>query len=315
MSFVFRCEQERLHGGFKYCHYITLTYSDKYLPFESFSVKRKGLPVDPVSTGESLLCPYDLTQFFKRYRLFSGDSIKYFCAGEYGSEDNTHRPHFHIILFCNHNWKTCKQFAELSWSYLIAESPSARAVRYKLSRRLKKPVKRDPRNMVNRELIGRVNVLSVTYRRTCYVAKYCNKCLYSDEVIPPFVRLSNGLGLGFLKSDTASLCGSQNRHFTYFQNGLPCAIPRYFTHYLFTAEQMSDYQLKVIVDNSPPDCCDPVYRVSGLYHYDDEEEFFRVSYDLDYGDFDYKAWCLSRSESLLCKSRSARLKRYGFNLN
>ena len=99
MSFVFRCEQEKLHGEFKHCYFITLTYKDSYLPFVSYSEKKFGSPVNPVSTGESLLCPYDLSQFFKRYRLFSEDKIRFFACGEYGSEDNTHRPHYHVVLF------------------------------------------------------------------------------------------------------------------------------------------------------------------------------------------------------------------------
>lgn len=252
MSYVFRCEQEKLHGDFSHCYFITLTYSDSYLPYESYSEKKGGSPVNPVSTGESLLCSYDLTQFFKRYRLFVGDSIRYFACGEYGDRAKTHRPHYHIILFCNQDWKTCVKNSELAWSYLVAETAEDRKSRYKLQRKLGKTIKRDSRSMVNRELIGRVQVKSVTYKRICYVSKYCNKLLFQDEVVKPFIRLSNGLGSNFLDTDTVDICKQQNRHYTYFENGLPVAIPRYFSHRMFTLDQMSEFQLKMIENTSIP---------------------------------------------------------------
>ena len=261
MSFVHRCEQEKLHGKFAHCYFVTLTYKDAFLPYESFSTKKNGAPVSPDSTGEAVLCPYDLSLFFHRYRNFSEDSIRYFACGEYGDPKLTHRPHYHIILFTNSPWKECVNNCNLAWSYLVAESKEQRAERYKLQRKLKRPIKRDSRSMLNRVSIGRVQVTSVTYKRICYVAKYVNKILFSDEPIKPFYRISNGLGDGFLSTETAKLCSVQNRHYTYFQNGLPVALSRFYSRRLFTAQQMIDYQLDIIREE---DCPEQIFLSGGF---------------------------------------------------
>lgn len=261
LAFVHRCEQEKLNGNFKHCYFVTLTYKDEYLPYEYYTEKRKGKPVNPESTGEPVVCPYDLSMFFHRFRNFAEERIKYFACAEYGSERNTHRPHYHIILFTNLPWRECVNTANLAWSYLIAETPLQRKLRYKKARNLKRPVKRDSRSMVNRDSFGRVQVTSVTYKRICYVAKYVNKVLFSNEPIKPFFRISNGLGSCFLQTDTAKLCALQNRHFTYFQNGLPCPLSRYYSHKLFTAEQMTEFQLQMIREN---DCPDKIFESGGF---------------------------------------------------
>lgn len=73
--------------------FVTLTYDDEHLP--------RSKPVDP-ATGEILSCHAtlvkdDLQRFFKRLRKNSCQKMRYFAAGEYGS--NTYRPHYHILLF------------------------------------------------------------------------------------------------------------------------------------------------------------------------------------------------------------------------
>lgn len=285
MTFVHRIEQEKLHGSFKHCYFVTLSYADEFLPYESFSQKVHGVPVSPDSTGEAVLCPYDLSMFFHRLRNFIKDDIRYFACGEYGDPNKTHRPHYHIILFCNLSWKCAVKYCNLAWSFLVAETKEQRLERYKLQRKLKRPIKRDSRNMANRVLIGRVQVTSVTYKRICYVAKYVNKILFSDEPIKPFYRLSKGLGDGFLKSETAKLCKFYNRHFTYFQNGLPVALSRYYSHKMFTAEQMDEYQLKMIREN---DCPDIIYESGG-----------------------YRIWWLNRQRTIERLRRASRIAHSG----
>lgn len=58
--------------------FITLTYSDDYMPLLG------------------TLVPRDLQLFFKRLRKAKG-AVRYFACGEYGEE--TRRPHYHAILF------------------------------------------------------------------------------------------------------------------------------------------------------------------------------------------------------------------------
>jgi hypothetical protein len=62
--------------------FITLTYADEHLPENGTLVKEH----------------YRL--FIRRLRRrFKGKKIKYLVAGEYGSEENTHRPHWHFCIF------------------------------------------------------------------------------------------------------------------------------------------------------------------------------------------------------------------------
>ncbi len=74
--------------------FITLTYDDEHLPISE--------SVDP-ETGEigmaGTLLKRDVQLFFKRLRKnYKYDNhLRYFCAGEYGSQ--TYRPHYHAIVF------------------------------------------------------------------------------------------------------------------------------------------------------------------------------------------------------------------------
>jgi len=66
--------------------FITLTYSDSHLPYDN-SLNKKHFQ-----------------DFMKRYRKHtwrhdSGQKIRYFQCGEYGSEDHTKRPHYHALIF------------------------------------------------------------------------------------------------------------------------------------------------------------------------------------------------------------------------
>ncbi|AXH74887.1 MAG: replication initiator protein [Microviridae sp.] len=71
--------------------FITLTYSDEYLPIN-------------YESGEGTLDKADLQKFFKRFRKINDTyseknrkPIRYFATGEYGTK--LQRPHYHIILF------------------------------------------------------------------------------------------------------------------------------------------------------------------------------------------------------------------------
>lgn len=73
--------------------FLTLTYDDEHLP--------PAFPTNP-ATGEILsvhatLVKQHLQGFLKRLRKNSGQRIRYFAAGEYGSQ--TFRPHYHLLLF------------------------------------------------------------------------------------------------------------------------------------------------------------------------------------------------------------------------
>lgn len=74
------------------CWFLTLTYDDEHLP-RAHGVDYYG----EIVSSHATLVKVDLQRFFKRLRRYSGQSIRYFAAGEYGTQ--TYRPHYHILLF------------------------------------------------------------------------------------------------------------------------------------------------------------------------------------------------------------------------
>lgn len=279
--------------AFRYCYFVTLSYSDNHLPYESFSYKRQGIPLNPVSTGESILCPYDLRCFFERLRHLCG-KFSYFACGEYGSEDNTKRPHYHICLYTNDNWETTLMNVRLAWSYLRPETPKERYKRYYQSRKLGKPIKRDAWDMRNRIPIGRDQVRCLTYKRITYVSKYVTKQIASTEVVPPFYRVSNGLGKCFFQSQECQLLKQQNKHFAYLDSGLPCALPRYYSQKMFTLKQMEDFQMDMIFKDCPLDPLD----------FDSLEKYSEC----------YKSWYRSKQSNLESQRRRRLLRFQGVRL-
>ena len=76
----------------KSSYFVTLTYDEAHVPIHYYS--------DP-ATGEALpsmsLVKRDFQLFMKRLRKKFGEGIRFFAAGEYGSQ--TFRPHYHAIIF------------------------------------------------------------------------------------------------------------------------------------------------------------------------------------------------------------------------
>ena len=85
-----RCLLENQYHESSY--FITLTYDEEHVP-------RTYYP-DP-ETGEAFpaltLRKRDFQLFMKRLRKQTGQELRYFAAGEYGSK--TMRPHYHAIIF------------------------------------------------------------------------------------------------------------------------------------------------------------------------------------------------------------------------
>lgn len=285
-TWIHRIEQEKLGGSFKNSYFITLSYNDKYLPYESFSEKRAGSPVSSISTGESLLNPYDLRMFIKRFRLYTGTSCAYFAVGEYGDVSKTRRPHFHIMLFTDLSWSVVKDYVDICWSKLRAETSKERYQRYKKSRQAGYLIKRDANNMQFRDSFGRTQVRSFTYRRASYLAKYVSKQFGQDEVVPPFYRASNGLGACYLDSIECKIASEQNQRYAYLESGVPVALSRYYSRYMFTKKQNEMFQLQMINEDSLPfELLGSLDKIKEWYHYKCVEEksrrtslFFRSNY-------------------------------------
>ncbi len=156
------------------------------LTYDDLSVPNLGEPSPPYYAS---LYPRDLTLFLKRLRKSLGyRRIKYYACGEYGS--NTYRPHYHLIIFGLDF--TDEPIISKAWN--------------------KGFIKIDP-----------VNVMTVNY-----VAGYVQKKLYGtdvypDIVVPPFSRMSKGLGLNYFKNNFDKIW---KQGITFQGYRLP--VPRYF---------------------------------------------------------------------------------------
>ncbi len=184
--------------------FVTLTYEDEYLPM----IENEGMLYPSLE-------PAHLTNFIKSLRQTTKNKIKYFASGEYG--DETHRPHYHIILF-NYPVRSSAPRREIDdiWNY------------------------------------GSTHSGTVTYESCRYVAGYVQKKWYGNPqdspyypAYPPFGRQSQGLGLAFARKNEQQLLRNAG---TTIQ-GKPIGLPRYYLKKLIGDDQKkrSDY-LKVVAD-------------------------------------------------------------------
>lgn len=157
--------------------FVTLTYSDDFVP--------------KAENGRLTLVKSDLQKFIKRLRKNSGLKLKYYAVGEYGSADNTHRPHFHLIIFgLDPLNQKHRDLIASSWTFC------------------------EPERWIYKRKHNAIDV--VNSNDIAYVAGYVQKKLYGvlakkeyEGITPPFAVMSQGLGLeGFLnliKPDSTGL--------------------------------------------------------------------------------------------------------------
>ena len=173
-------------------YFVTLTYNPEHVPVTWH--------VDP-ETGEALsglsLRKRDLQLFLKRLRRHTGQEIRYFAAGEYGSK--TFRPHYHLILFglklddlvldckskLGYNYYS-SQTVQDCWSQWIPPSPG------------------DADTKGSYTPLGRVIVADVSWETCAYVARYTAKKNGTQgaehyaalNLEPPFLVMSRRPGIG-----------------------------------------------------------------------------------------------------------------------
>lgn len=211
--YAFQCDLES--SSHKYTLFITLTYSDKFIPRASFvdNITRPfGLDLFDKETGEFLgPCdmtslqkdqllqkfnilgdvPYlrktDLQLFFKRLRYYiskncSNEKVRYFAVGEYGPVH--FRPHYHLLLFFDAEsvLQACSSFVSASWPF------------------------------------GRVDCQISKGQCSSYVASYINSSVAVPKVFTldstrPFNLHSARLGQGFLKTTRSQVYESSPSDF------------------------------------------------------------------------------------------------------
>lgn len=172
--------------------FITLTYDDDHLP------------------DDGSLSPRDFTLFLKKFRKrmawdpnIYGKRMRYLACGEYG--DNTHRPHYHALMFGVGFGDKVAVGKELF------DSSTLRQIWGK----------------------GHVSVGSVTPRSCMYVASYSVKKLGVSQyvskdgvvLVDPFLRVSTrpGIGMRWLEK-----YATDTRHGHVVTTGDKNAVPRYY---------------------------------------------------------------------------------------
>lgn len=202
--------------------FLTLTYDDEHLP------------------ENSTLCHRDIQLFFKRLRSTLGrmkrnlsdagwlgllvskttiasGTIKYYMAGEYGSGDNTERPHYHACLF-GVDFKDKSYFTTRGDNDLYTSD-----ILTKLWRQ------------------GHCSIGTLTFESAAYVARYVMKKMngklakahyeridpLSGEIIrkhPEYNRMSKGIGKTWIEKYQADVYP----HGKTVVNGREINAPRYY---------------------------------------------------------------------------------------
>lgn len=187
-DWAFRLEQEYKRS--KGAAFITLTYHPKFVPDSGVSKRHFQL-------------------FMKRLRKKSGDRLRYFAVGEYGTK--TQRPHYHAIIF---NYVGNESFLSSIWSTRKGESFG----------------------IVH---IGKVNQATIMYC-TKYVIQRGNAVDQSRA--KPFMLCSRayGLGLGYLTDEMAKWHRIGERNYT-LVFGEKRRLSRYYKDKLWPRSEWSDW--------------------------------------------------------------------------
>lgn len=183
--------EQKLHE--KSC-FVTLTYDESNI---------NRLKLSP--TGLYSLDKKELQNFMKRLRKNLSAQIRFYGVGEYGGQ--THRPHFHLILFGLS--PEDESLIQKAWPF------------------------------------GFISVGSVSPSSIAYVARYCTKKLYGDKldytangVLPEFALMSRNPGIGLGAIDKAVRRSHEGTYFGWF-NGTRTAIPRYFKDKIRSAYEVA----------------------------------------------------------------------------
>lgn len=151
-----------------FVQFDTLTYSNRSLPYISDFVDV------PNSLDFSCFNPRHWRQFVtnlntqvaRRYK--KRVSFRYFMSSEYGSEQKTFRPHYHVLFFVH------GAISPVEWSRLVAEL-------WSYGRTDGSPYKSD--NYVNCHNTIKTNHIGDQLRVTNYVIKYVQKsCMYDKKL-------------------------------------------------------------------------------------------------------------------------------------
>lgn len=188
-------------------YFVTLTYDDLHIPL------RDSFDSDGVLQTAPTLVKKDLQNFIKRLRKNTGQEIRFFSCGEYGS--TTFRPHYHLIIFGLHLDDLVVYKRNFDGDILY-NSPTIQKA------------------WQNR---GFCVVGEVTYQSCAYVSRYITKKLkgeqahfYSDlNIEPEFTNMSRRPGIGRSYLDNHPNLWNYNYiNLSTEDGGLKFTPPKYF---------------------------------------------------------------------------------------
>jgi len=205
-SWVFRLKMEERRSFSAY--FVTLTYDNNSLP-----ISPHGFPT---------LDRSHFTNFMKRLRKLSKTKgIKYYAAGEYGSQFK--RPHYHAVIF---NVPHIKWFAEAWRNHEIEGSPA----------------------------YGKIDIGTVSGDSIAYTCKYIDKQSQvpqhsRDDRLKEFSTMSKNLGDNYL-TDATRKYHLDNPEILYIETpeGFKIALPKYYRDKIFSERpDIIQKQLEMIV--------------------------------------------------------------------
>jgi len=192
-QWVFRLLQEDKVSSSAY--FVTLTYDTRYVPI--------------TENGFMTLSKSDVQKYFKRLRkLVPQSKIKYYLAGEYGSQ--TKRPHYHAIIF---NVPDRQMFFD-AWS--LEGSP-----------------------------LGGVHVGQVSSDSIAYTLKYIDKNTFRvqhsrDDRLPEFSLMSKGLGSSYLSDEVKRYHKAHiDKLYVTKLSGHKVSMPRYYRNKIYSEAELT----------------------------------------------------------------------------
>lgn len=192
--------------------FLTLTYDDFNVPVACVLDDRERTPL-------LSLRKRDVQLFMKRLRkAFTGREIRFYLAGEYGT--NTHRPHYHAILFglSLADFPDIQPICQNSFGQFLYKSDAMYSI-WKL---------------------GHVVLADVSWQTCAYVARYCVKKQTGDVsretfesfgVEPEFSLMSRRPGIaGFYAIEHPDLISNSKQYFSDVNGASPrtsCPTPKF----------------------------------------------------------------------------------------
>lgn len=162
--------------------FITLTYHPKYVPDQGVDKKH-------------------FQKFMKRLRKKSGDRLRYYAVGEYGSKTN--RPHYHAIIF---NYYGNENFLQSVWPFGIVH-------------------------------IGKVTEASIRYTTKYIIQRFD----VPSKQNKPFALMSRafGIGLWYLTDEMVRWHREGERNYT-LTFGIKGRLPRYYKNKIWPDSEIRD---------------------------------------------------------------------------